>query len=345
MNILYAIQGTGNGHFSRAREFIPYLSSYGKLDLLVSGSNVEVDLGYPIQIKKSGISYTFGKNGGIDYIDTIKNLKPLEFISDLRNLEVDKYDLIINDYEPVTAWAAKRKKIPCIALSHQAAFLSTKTPRPTEKNRFTEFLFKKYAPCNSAIAFHYKRYDHFIHPPVIRSQIRNLKPETGRHITVYLPAWSEDALIPVFQRFSNIQWHIFSKHARSNSVWKNVLVQPVNEIGWLESLRTCWAVLSGGGFEAPAEALYLNKKVLIVPMRDQYEQKCNAEALKQLGIHVVPKIGKRFADDIKAWLEASDRVELDFPDHAEEIARLVIESTSNNQSVKNVHQKELMEVA
>jgi uncharacterized protein (TIGR00661 family) len=342
MNILYAIQGTGNGHFSRAREFVPYLTSYGKLDILVSGNNTEVCLGHPVQIKKTGISYTFGKNGGINYLDTLKNLRPLEFISDIRNLDVKQYDLIVNDYEPVSAWAARKAGVPCTALSHQAAFLSTKTPRPDEKNRFTEFLFRHYAPTKKAVAFHYERYDNFIHPPVIRSQIRNLKPDTGRHITVYLPAWSEDSLIPIFQRFSNIQWHIFSKHTKTNSFWKNVLVQPVNETGWLESLRTCRAVLSGGGFEAPAEALYLGKKVLIVPMWDQYEQKCNAEALRRLGVHVVPKIDKSFAENIKKWLEDSSIPSLEFPDHAEEIARMVVASHASDSSSEN---RNLLEVA
>jgi uncharacterized protein (TIGR00661 family) len=342
MNILYAIQGTGNGHFSRAREFVPYLSSFGKLDLLVSGTNVDVDLGHPIHFKKSGISYTFGKNGGIDYLDTIKKLRPLEFLSDVRNLNISKYDLIVNDYEPVSAWAARNSGVPCIALSHQAAFLSAKTPRPDESNLFTEMLFHHYAPSNKAIAFHYKRYDDFIHPPIIRSQIRNLKPDTGRHITVYLPAWSEDTLIPVFQRFSNIQWHIFSKHTHTNSVWKNVLVQPVNESGWLESLRTCRAVLSGGGFEAPAEALYLGKKVMIVPMHDQYEQQCNAEALRRLGVHVIPKIGKDFAEKIQHWLEDSIRIDLEFPDHAEEIAGLVINHATETPTTGS---RDLMEVA
>ncbi|MFM7329964.1 MAG: glycosyl transferase, partial [Bacteroidota bacterium] len=38
MRILYAIQGTGNGHLARAEEIIPILFSYGKVDLFVSGS-------------------------------------------------------------------------------------------------------------------------------------------------------------------------------------------------------------------------------------------------------------------------------------------------------------------
>ncbi len=37
MRILYAIQGTGNGHLTRAKEIIPMLQQKGELDILVSG--------------------------------------------------------------------------------------------------------------------------------------------------------------------------------------------------------------------------------------------------------------------------------------------------------------------
>jgi len=37
MKILYAIQGTGNGHLARAVDIIPELKKYGTLDLFVSG--------------------------------------------------------------------------------------------------------------------------------------------------------------------------------------------------------------------------------------------------------------------------------------------------------------------
>ena len=39
MKILYAIQGTGNGHLSRAREFIPALAARTSMDVLISGTN------------------------------------------------------------------------------------------------------------------------------------------------------------------------------------------------------------------------------------------------------------------------------------------------------------------
>jgi hypothetical protein len=52
MNILYAIQGTGNGHLSRAVDVIPELKKYGDLDLFVSGAQAEVKLPYPVKYQR-----------------------------------------------------------------------------------------------------------------------------------------------------------------------------------------------------------------------------------------------------------------------------------------------------
>ena len=70
MKILYAIQGTGNGHLSRARDIIPILQQKGELDILVSGIQADVDLPYPVKYRFKGLSFIFGKNGGIDLIAT-----------------------------------------------------------------------------------------------------------------------------------------------------------------------------------------------------------------------------------------------------------------------------------
>jgi len=63
MKILYAIQGTGNGHISRARDIIPLLQKKGELDILISGTEADVDLGYPVKYKLKGMSFVFGKHG------------------------------------------------------------------------------------------------------------------------------------------------------------------------------------------------------------------------------------------------------------------------------------------
>jgi len=58
---LYAIQGTGNGHLSRAKDIIPILQQQGELDILVSGTQADIDLPYTIAYQFKGLSFIFGK--------------------------------------------------------------------------------------------------------------------------------------------------------------------------------------------------------------------------------------------------------------------------------------------
>lgn len=324
MKILYAIQGTGNGHLSRAREFIPLLKNRVELDILVSGTSAEVDPGHPVAFKFPGISYTFGKNGGVDYVDSLLNFQPVAFLNDVMQLDLSSYDLILNDYEPVTAWACKRAGLECIGISHQAAFLSEKTPRPVKRNPATEWLFKNYAPCSNAVGFHYKSYDTFITTPIIRKEIRNLTPTYSNSITVYLPAYGEELLIPHFRQFKNFNWTVFSKHTKVERKIENVTIYPVNNQLYLKSIESCAGILCGAGFEAPAEALFLGKRLLVIPMSGQYEQHCNAEALKQFGVSVVNRIDESFTDKLSDWLNQPSLEAIPFPDESQQIVENVL---------------------
>ena len=48
MKVLYAIQATGNGHVSRANEIIPMLRQKCELDILLSGTQADVGVNYPV---------------------------------------------------------------------------------------------------------------------------------------------------------------------------------------------------------------------------------------------------------------------------------------------------------
>ena len=63
MKILFAIQGTGNGHLSRARDIYPELARYGEVDVLISGIQADVDVPFPVRYRKYGMSFIFGKRG------------------------------------------------------------------------------------------------------------------------------------------------------------------------------------------------------------------------------------------------------------------------------------------
>jgi len=302
MRILYGIQGTGHGHISRAREILPLLSNDAEVDVLLSGYNCKMSLENVQVIKKRGISLTYSNNGRVSLVETIRNLKPITFLKDVNQLKPQSYDLVISDYEPISAWAAYKAGVPSLALSHQAAFMSDFSPRPARQSLIAEQILKKFAPCKSALGFHFRRYDSFVEPPIIRTEILNLNPESGYHVTVYLPAFHHEKLIPHLKKVKSAEWHIFSPSCSSGFKDANVRVNPVNNTGFLKSLETCRGVLTSGGFETCAEAMYLGKKLMVLPIQNQYEQLCNAAALQQMGINVSFNITDQFSKRLEEWL-------------------------------------------
>ncbi|RYD75140.1 MAG: glycosyl transferase, partial [Sphingobacteriales bacterium] len=123
MKILYALQATGNGHISRANEILPLLETMATVDVLLSGTQADVGLNHAIKYKKKGLSFVFGKQGGVDILSTFKQIKTKRFLEEMRSIPVEDYDFVINDFEPLSAWACKNKNVTCIALSHQFAVI------------------------------------------------------------------------------------------------------------------------------------------------------------------------------------------------------------------------------
>ena len=266
MKILYAIQGTGNGHISRSKEVIKHLVKMTNVDILVSEKQHEINLGFDIKYKLTGLGFVFGKKGGIDYIHSILNARPNKFISDIYELPVENYDIVISDFEPITSWACKLKKKPYISLSHQAAFISPQMPRPKKINHIAEKIIQWYAPVSIPIGLHYKQYDSFIDTPIIREEIRNKTPKNLGHYTVYLPSFDEKYILEHLKNI-DVRWELFSKHYKGNPyVDENVTVYPINNDWFVDSLVTCEGLLCNSGFETPSEALYLGKKIMSIPM-------------------------------------------------------------------------------
>ena len=323
MKILYAIQGTGNGHISRAREIIPLLERYGKVDLLISGTQSDVRLLQEVKYSLHGFSFIFGKKGGVNHYETWRSMNLVRFVKDMRELPLTGYNLILNDFEPVTAWACKRKGIESVGLSHQASFQSPRVPKPKSID-WAQLVMKYYAPATHYVGFHFEKYDDFIYTPVIRSEIRNLQVSDAGHYTVYLPAVDEQHLLPVLLQIPEVQWQVFSKHTKQSFRTGNVQVSPVNNERFNQSLASCTGLLTGGGFEGPAEALFLGKKLLVVPMKFQYEQQCNAFALKKFNIPVIWGSNKNWLPVLREWIASQEVPKLEFPDETASVIEKVV---------------------
>lgn len=324
MRILYAIQGTGNGHLSRARDIIPVLLKNHEVDLLISGSQADVELPYPVKYRFKGLGFIFGANGGIDLVETYKKNYIKVLLNEINNLPVEDYGLVINDFEPVSAWACYLKHTKCISISHQAAVLNRKAPQPKDTDIIGKAILKNYAPVTEKYGFHFKPYDENIFTPVIRTQIRAQLVENKGHYTVYLPAYDDTRILKVLKQCGDTHWQVFSKHNKQFAGYRNITIQPIDNEAFIKSLASSAGVLCGAGFETPAEALYMNKKLMVIPMKGQYEQHCNAAALKEMGVPVLKSLKLENIEKIMNWIDKGPVIPVDFPDCTEEIINTIL---------------------
>lgn len=312
MRILYAIQGTGNGHLCRAKDIYPELQKYGEVDLLVSGYQSDISLPFPVKYRLKGLSFIFGKHGGVSLVQTAKRLSLFQFIKDIYRFPIEDYDLIVNDFEPISAWACKFHGRTCIALSHQSAVVHPFAPKPKKGGWFGRSVLKYYAPFSSHYGFHFKRYDSNVFLPVIRKEVQDLESNVGNHYTVYLPAYNAESLVRFLSKAEKVEWQVFCKHSKEAFQFENISVFPVSNDAFLKSLAGCKGALLGAGFEGPAEALYLKKKLMVVPMMRQIEQQCNAAALEQLGVPVILSLQSKYYEKVNEWILNENRVQVNF---------------------------------
>ncbi|MBX3254860.1 MAG: glycosyl transferase [Chitinophagaceae bacterium] len=330
MKILYAVQATGNGHISRAMELLPHLQEHGQVDIFLSGANSTLALDAPVKYRSKGLSLFYTCKGSLDYFLMLKKIAPLRVKKEAAELPVQEYDLVINDFECITSIACRQKKVPSVNFGHQASFMSNKTPRPAETSRVGEWLLKNYAKASGYVGLHFEQYDDFILPPVIKSEIWNAQPTTGGYIAVYLPSYCDCEIKKFFSKLTRYRFHVFSKEARYITNHGHLRFIPVSKKAFNDSLVHCDAIICGAGFETPAEALHLRKKIMAMPIKGQYEQKCNAAALEKLGVKTIPELAENFHTVFEEWYNTSSTVNISFRYSSKAIVELMLNQVQKN---------------
>jgi uncharacterized protein (TIGR00661 family) len=289
---------------------MPYLQQYGQVDVFLSGANATLDTGdLPVKYRSRGMSLYYSHCGGLSYRQMWQQNSLVRALAEARHLPVEAYDVVINDFEFITAQACRIKGVPSVQFGHQASFMSTHTPRPAVRSMIGEMILRKYAPASRYVGLHFERYDNFIHPPVVKDYFLCNKPANQGHITVYLPAYNRSCCEQHFRNLAPQHFHWFLPEIQKPLTQGNITLMPVNNQLFNESLLNCHGLITGGGFETPAEALYLGKRLMSIPIRAQYEQQCNAAALKGRGITVHESAETpHFGHHVSEWLAAPHAV-------------------------------------
>lgn len=284
MNILYGVNATGNGHISRSRITISELKKRGhNVTVLFSGRDVkdffELEEFRPYIIKK-GFTFVF-KKGKLNVFRTLLNIDLIQFVRDVFNIKKE-YDVVVTDFEPISAYAARKLGIHCIGIGHQYSFLK-KIPKSFKMKLASIFFLRFYTPINSTISSHFYHFNQSILPPFIEKSLKNQNAVTVMKNTflVYL-AWEEqDQMISILNTIKENEFIYYSSVDKEVQIG-NVTLKPYSNKYFKEDLIACNGLITNAGFQLPAEAIYLGKKILCKPLKGQPEQEHNAKTLKRL---------------------------------------------------------------
>ena len=202
-------------------------------------------------------------------------------MSDVLALDVEGVDLVITDFEPVTAMAARLKNIPSMGFGHQYAF-RYKVPL-VKGNIFERYTLLNFAPARYNAGLHWHHFQEPVFPPVIPESLygNGAADIREKKVLVYLPFEEVEDIRSLLTPFDSHEFHIYGK-VKEDRDDGHLRFRGYSREGFLRDLRESNGVVCNAGFELPGEALHLGKKLLLRPLDGQIEQESNALALDEL---------------------------------------------------------------
>ncbi|QIL88654.1 hypothetical protein GNX18_01860 [Microbulbifer sp. SH-1] len=328
MKILYGVQGTGNGHITRARAMAEAFRQFPDVSVqwLFSGRPPEKLFAMEAFGEywwREGLTFVH-QEGKINQIATARQLNVSRLLKDIRELPVQDFDLVISDFEPVTAWAAKKRKHPSLGLGHQYAFnFAIPTPRFGWTARA---IMKMFAPVQMSLGMHWHHFGHPILPPIAEPHGQSGLEQLD-HVLVYLPFEHAE---PLLHQLAQLP-HSFIVYGLPTALpaADNIVLKAPSVEGFRRDVATSRAVICNSGFELIAETLTLGKPILSRPLKGQFEQEANAMALQKLQLATV--VDQMDAVTIGKWLQGQPRgVHIDWPDVAATLVQWIADGRSES---------------
>ncbi|MGX2039613.1 MJ1255/VC2487 family glycosyltransferase [Methylocaldum sp. MU1018] len=320
MKVFYGVQATGNGHITRARAIAPKLKRAGaEVTYLFTGRPweklFEMDVFGDYQWR-AGLTFET-RAGKVRYLKTAFRNNLAAFFRDVKTLDLSQYDIVISDFEPVTAWAARLQGIKTVGIGHQYAF-GYDIPK-AKADVMGSRVLKYFAPVAVGLGVHWHHFHHPILPPIIETDLAPAAVQQDK-VIVYLPFEDVNHVIHLLKQFRHHQFHIYSAtlpddgHPRP----EHIHVKQLSRKGFQRDFADSAGVICNSGFELTSEALHLGKKLLVKPLHGQIEQLSNALALEVLQLGQVMQ--SLDGPTVDAWLRQSRACRVSYPDVAQAVA-------------------------
>jgi uncharacterized protein (TIGR00661 family) len=321
MKILMGVQATGNGHITRARAMSAAFNMRGiDVDYVFSGRDpaalFDMDMFGDFRCF-SGLTFVT-EAGSVKLIKTLQKNNLRQLYRDVCSLDVTPYDLVLTDFEPITAWAAKRQKKRSIAIGHQNAF-DYAIPKKGS-NPMVQLFMNNFAPAQTRLGLHWHHFGQPILPPIADTH-RVSKNTVANKIVVYLGFEQLEQVVEWLTPFSDYEFYIY--HAIDQAEDRgHCHLRPLSREGFQADLADCNGVVSNAGFELASEAIHLGKKILVKPLKGQMEQGSNALALERL--HLGLEMSHLDPLTLRRWLDNFESKQVIYPNVAQAIVDWIV---------------------
>ncbi len=317
MKVLIFLQGEGRGHMTQAlavskilREdghtitglIIGKVSVRGIPDFFKSedafiGSYPTPEFFYTKSKKKVSITRTI-----------INNLSPAKiytFFSSLRYIDKllaeHKPNLVINFYEPIFGLYTLlyRPKVKIVSIAHQFMVFAKgsyydKSRIKKSSLRFLSAICKYKSNLTLALSVYpweSSKNDFKVIPPILREDVKKLKPYDGGYLLCYLVnSCLASDLITWSYLNQDVKVHVFVDNIAALDIFpysENLHFHRIDDKEFLKYLEGCSGLLTTAGYETICEAAFLGKAVLMTPAH--LEQEINAHEFSLLNLGVISK--------------------------------------------------------
>ncbi|PZX52025.1 glycosyltransferase family protein [Algoriphagus chordae] len=305
MKFLFIVQGEGRGHMTQAIAFSKMLEKQGhEIAGLILGKSkrravpefLSREISAPIHLVESP-NFACDKNEKQIMIGkTIRHnlAKSATFWRSIQEIhqvvKAEQPDIILNFYDLLGGIynAVFRPKAQYWVIGHQYLIYHPQFKFAPSKG-LDKFFFKFNTRMTAigaseklALSFYELESTDQIRvvPPLLREEIKKLTPNSGDFFLTYIVNSGYGVEV--------ISYAQANPHLKIRAYWDkkdaaetehplpNLSFHRIHDKNFLRDMAACRGLVSTAGFESICEALYLGKSVMVIPVKGQYEQACNA---------------------------------------------------------------------
>ncbi|MBS3174614.1 hypothetical protein J4440_01925 [Candidatus Woesearchaeota archaeon] len=288
VRILYGVCGVGAGHYMRSKILISELIKKHEVFILAGLAAYDY---FKKDFKNvhwiEGLEFAFKDNKVLSLRTILKNIKKISkknyhLLKNIK-IKIDKFDpeIVISDFEPFSIYYAKENQIKSIGFDNEHYLIegNFNFPGKYKINYFkTKFIINFYKTDETVITIFpnqklKKESKSIAVRPLIRKELLNAKSKNSNKILVYTSIIKNKNILEILKK-SNQEFIIFGSEEEKSE--NNIIFKKFSETDFNKELINCKAVICTGGMNLISEAIYLGRPMLVIPIRNHFEQILNA---------------------------------------------------------------------